>query len=357
MTTVPAHATFNQQFRRCNKADCPRCVPGSPGHGPYWFARWKEDGRTHTHYLGRRLPGEQGIALGPQATAAAEQAASLRVRTLGTFAVWRGEEAIPADRWRRRTVAALFKCLLSAPRQRLERERAIDLRWPDAVPGNGDTNLRAAVYRLRCVLDAPGGGRRGGGSYLRTEGPVLVLDPLPGAAAPVDWLDGASFARTAKAALAGRSIEDCREAPALYGGEYLPDDPYEDWATRRREALQQQYCDLLTHLGRLAAAVGDRDEAIVSMRTLLAVDPCREEVASLLMRLLVQQGRPAEALQIFARLVRALQTELETVPTRETVSLRAAILAKTRADTIAALRESAPEHLPTQGERMLERAG
>ena len=27
-----------------------------PAHGPYWYAYWKEDGRTRSQYIGKELP-------------------------------------------------------------------------------------------------------------------------------------------------------------------------------------------------------------------------------------------------------------------------------------------------------------
>ena len=47
------HVTYRQEHVRCNKAGCTTCP-----HGPYWYAYWKEDGRTRSQYIGRHLPGE-----------------------------------------------------------------------------------------------------------------------------------------------------------------------------------------------------------------------------------------------------------------------------------------------------------
>lgn len=43
--------TFRYETVRCGKANCTRCP-----HGPYWYAYWKEDGRTRSRYVGRTLP-------------------------------------------------------------------------------------------------------------------------------------------------------------------------------------------------------------------------------------------------------------------------------------------------------------
>jgi hypothetical protein len=42
----PPRVTYSRQFRRCNKAGCPTCALGAPGHGPYWYAYWREHGPT-----------------------------------------------------------------------------------------------------------------------------------------------------------------------------------------------------------------------------------------------------------------------------------------------------------------------
>ena len=55
----------------------------------------------------------------------------LRVRTLGGFAVWCGTKLLPADAWTQRKAALLFKCLVSAPRQRLHREQLSELLRPE----------------------------------------------------------------------------------------------------------------------------------------------------------------------------------------------------------------------------------
>lgn len=43
--------TFRYETVRCGKENCSRCP-----HGPYWYAYWKEAGRTRSRYIGRSLP-------------------------------------------------------------------------------------------------------------------------------------------------------------------------------------------------------------------------------------------------------------------------------------------------------------
>lgn len=45
--------TYRQEYVRCGKDACTTCP-----HGPYWYAYWRENGRTRSQYIGRHLPGE-----------------------------------------------------------------------------------------------------------------------------------------------------------------------------------------------------------------------------------------------------------------------------------------------------------
>lgn len=52
---LPPGLTYRREHVRCGKAGCTTCP-----HGPYWYAYWKEDGRTRKRYVGRTLAGEPG---------------------------------------------------------------------------------------------------------------------------------------------------------------------------------------------------------------------------------------------------------------------------------------------------------
>lgn len=49
----PGPVTLRQELVRCGKESCRACP-----HGPYWYAYWREGGRTRSRYVGKTLPGE-----------------------------------------------------------------------------------------------------------------------------------------------------------------------------------------------------------------------------------------------------------------------------------------------------------
>ena len=93
------HITYSQQFRRCNKPACPTCVLGAPGHGPYWYAYWREGGRRRSRYIGKQRPLEAVSApvAEPDEATSDQVYAPLRVRTLGGFAVWCGMRMVKVE--------------------------------------------------------------------------------------------------------------------------------------------------------------------------------------------------------------------------------------------------------------------
>ena len=69
MTVIPSdqHITYQLQYRKCGKASCSTCRNGQ-GHGPYWYAYWREGSRLRSGYIGKVHPHLQGQATPPVST-------------------------------------------------------------------------------------------------------------------------------------------------------------------------------------------------------------------------------------------------------------------------------------------------
>jgi len=52
---LPKTASYRHESVRCGKVACSHCRAGA-GHGPYWYAYWRQDGRLHKRYLGKTPP-------------------------------------------------------------------------------------------------------------------------------------------------------------------------------------------------------------------------------------------------------------------------------------------------------------
>ena len=126
-------------------------------------------------------------------------------------------------------------------------------------------------------------------------------------------VDAVRFEELARRALAAGDAAAAREAIALYGGELLPADRYEEWAETRREQLRQSHLDLLRLDGRW--------EAVAEL------DPGDERAHLALMRRHAANGDRHAALRQFDRLDRALRQELGLAPGPEASALRDRLLA------------------------------
>jgi len=45
--------TYRQRYITCGKAGCTTCAEG-PGHGPYWYAYWREGTKIRSMYIGKQ---------------------------------------------------------------------------------------------------------------------------------------------------------------------------------------------------------------------------------------------------------------------------------------------------------------
>ena len=157
-----------------------------------------------------------------------------RVTLLGGFAAEAGGAAVPDSAWRLRKAKELVKLLALADGHRLHREQAMDALWPDRGPDSAANNLNQAVHAARRALG--------------TEA-ITLLDGVLRLEVDVD-VD--AFERAAVDARHAGTAQACRRALALYGGELLPENRYDDWASLERERL----ADLHSEVEQMLAELG-----------------------------------------------------------------------------------------------------
>ncbi len=230
----------------------------------------------------------------------------LRIQLLGGFRVWVGPWLIDETGWRLRKASALVKLLALDESHRLPRERAMDLLWPEFDPLAADNNLRQTLHVARRVLEPRPSATA---HYLQVREDMLVL------CADVRlWIDVEAFERTADQACRLSDATAYQRALAIYSGMLLPDDPSEDWAVLRREALHETYLGLLGELARIHERDGDLDGATEALRRLVESDPSCEEAHVSLMRLHALAGERHLALRQYRQLREGLRRELDAEP-------------------------------------------
>jgi LuxR family maltose regulon positive regulatory protein len=247
---------------------------------------------------------------------------SLRIRTLGSFRLWRGDQEVRDRDWRSSKARQLFQLLLTEHGRAIPRDRVLDALWPEMELDAAANNLRVTVNRLTKALepDRPDGAPP---TYLIQQGDTYSFNINSD-----HQFDAADFAaavaegqRAERRGQRQAAISAFRHAITLYGGPYMPDNLYEDWTVVERERLTMMFNDAALRLGALLLDEGAAHEVIGLAWRVIENDQAHEDAYRLLMRTHATLGERSTALRLYARCVTVLREELGVEPLPETTAL------------------------------------
>lgn len=266
---------------------------------------------------------DSGVATAARAAleALAEAAPPLLVRTLGGFEARRGSWRVDEAAWERPMVARLVRFLLVQRDQLVPEDEIFETFWPDKPPGSARRGLQVVISRARAVLDAAGSGE----SVLQTSNRAWRLR-----LAEHDLVDFDQFESAADIALRERGWGRralLERAAALWTGEPLPEDRYEEWSFAWRERLVSRYSEVLAALAGSYTTAGEHPAAIDAARRFVEIDPLNESAHRELIVAYARAGRRGHALQQYLECRRALVDQLGVEPAEATSQLQRAVLA------------------------------
>jgi len=268
-------------------------VRGRLGDGPE-ARRRAERGERQLRKLGVRT---QTQAAGPL-LATRPPLPTLVVRSLGRFEVLREGQTVPASAWQSKKARDLLKILLARRGRPVTREALMDLLWPDEEPSRLGNRLSAALSVVRGVLDPDHS--LAAEHYVAADASALRVDP---ANLDVDveafLADADAGRRLLEAGRVEEAIELLSHAEASYTGDFLEEDPYEDWAVSLREEARAAYIRLVSTLAQDANQQSDPNSAIRWYLRLLERDPYDEEAHLRLVSALEKAGGHGEARRRF----------------------------------------------------------
>lgn len=249
----------------------------------------------------------------------------LEVRCLGRFEV--NSEWKQVKRWQSVKAKAVFQYLMTRPREPIIKDVLMETLWPDCDPQSASNNLKAAIHGIRQTL-----GRlfdnKGSFPYVHFLQGSYLMNPEVELWVDVEnfeqhWIRGRHLERGGDLP---KAIKEYELAEALYRGEYLEDEPYEEWTLHRREALKDTYLTILGKLADHTLETIDYESCISYCQKILAKDPCREDAYQRLMRCYSRLGQRNRALRWYEICCRTIQTELDTTPQHETTTLHDQLL-------------------------------
>lgn len=202
--------------------------------------------------------------------------AALRVRLLGRFSIWRGEQALTLPSSRK--LPALFAYLALAPRA-LGRSQLCELLWE--APNDPRGELRGCLSKIRRAIDTPG--RRS----VVTQDDTVRLD------LEHCVVDGIEIVRALGEGLETLTPARKRALVGLFAGEFLEglqlvDSPaFDCWLTAQRRRFRSAQAALLEQLSQGA----DDDAAAGYLEQWLQLTPFDVRAHETLLQRLAGQGR------------------------------------------------------------------
>jgi DNA-binding SARP family transcriptional activator len=249
----------------------------------------------------------------------------LEVRCLGRFEISSTWKRL--NRWQSSKVKSVLEYIMTRPRQPVIKDMLMEALWPDCDPQAANNNLKAAMYGLRQALNHLFDRSDSFPYVLFLQGSYLMNPEVE------LWLDVEEFEqhwkvgrRLEKEGNLAEAIREFELAETLYRGDYLENEPYEDWTMLRREALKDTYIIILGKLADYSADTGDYESCIVYCQKILAKDSCREDAYRRLMYCYSRLGQRNRALSWYEIYCRTIQAELETTPDHEMTALYNRIL-------------------------------
>jgi DNA-binding SARP family transcriptional activator len=246
-------------------------------------------------------------------------AMDLEVRALGPMSVRVGGRSVDGD-WLYQRPGQLFRYLLATRDKPARAEDIAGALWPEH--GGAGTNVRYVVCKLREQLDAV----HKSGSLILSGAGGYRLDPQR-LRLDVDVFEGRVAAglelyRTRPDAAAEELLS---VAMSLYGGEFLTEDPYAEWAFTERDYLQRLACEALTASAQIALDTRRFVAATERLARLTELEPFNSAAQRLLIEVCLRRGRRTEALRRYAALTLRLNQTFGQKPDFELAHVSAQV--------------------------------
>jgi len=192
------------------------------------------------------------------------------IRLLGRFSVHRDAAEIQASAFGGRLVRALVRILVIHRGAFLARDVLAEALWPKQPPANPAANLSVMVNRARRALGDSSLILTGPGGYSFTSDDRCHVD-AEGFLAEVE-----AGRRHLASGHAGAAVRAFAAALALWSGEPLAEDAYENWAHEYQTRLARAHLDALESGSAAALQIGDTPQAVALAERAVAREPFRE---------------------------------------------------------------------------------
>ncbi len=241
-------------------------------------------------------------------------------RPVAGFRVHKGGRSLGS--WRSNRAKGVLKLLIVHQGRQVPKDLLIEAFWPGYPVRAASNSLRVAIHELRQRLDLLHDGPSPP-KYVLSQGKNYFINMEAAIWVDVDEFEalrraGRSLERSGRL---DEAVDTYRRAEALYTGDFLEEDPYEDWASLRREALLDVYLSILSKVVAHHMKAGDYATCIEYSQKLLAKDRCREDAYQCLITCHTKLGQRSRAIRWYSVCEETLRRELDCPVSPETEAL------------------------------------
>ncbi len=248
----------------------------------------------------------------PDTTKKIKTLSLITVQTFGYFSVKIGNRELKGDDWQRKKARDIFKILLINHRKSVTIDELIDFLWADSGSKNLIPTLWNSVSYIRKALE-PDIKPHTPSSYIKIMDKAYMLDL--GTDASIDFLE---FKSLIAASHKEKNMDDkvglLVQATALYNGEFLKEDSFEEWASYERESMKELFLETTMKIGNYYLRNGKLSESIVYARKAIETDKVYEEGYELLFTALTENQQFSELTKAWRLCQSAYKKEMETNP-------------------------------------------
>ena len=242
--------------------------------------------------------------------------------TFGGFSVLK-DRRTPIDdhQWAGNRPKLLLKSIVVHGGHDIPKEILIEDLWPDSDAEAAAKSFKVTLHRLRKILE-PELSRELGSAYLHLKDNHVSLDP---ALCRIDVEEFLALVKEVRKARDRKASDEvlrcCVRATAIYGGDFLPEEPYLPWVEMKRTLLRDYYLELLLKTADLYSARNRIDPAVDCCKQMLQTDPTSDPACQRLMELYQRQGRRAAALRVYEAFKSHLISDIGVEPDPETTAM------------------------------------
>ncbi|MFL6373303.1 MAG: tetratricopeptide repeat protein [Pyrinomonadaceae bacterium] len=275
--------------------------------------------------LKEELAAAKDIRLVPAATPAlvAEEQANLTdltIKVLGPVEIFR-DPTMPfaSDAWTTRRARDIFCYIATRKHRRVPKDTLIEAFWGEEDPAVIEKNFHPTISHIRKALNSNQPLKQ---NFIVFRDGAYQLNPQF-----TYLIDTEQFTEAVQQAENAKKDSDddalrifLERAHQLYRGPFL-EGSYDDWAEEQRHFYEEQWARVLNGLARQAVADKQWNAALKYSAEILALDPYREDLHRLTLRVLAAQGKPAAVKKHYDDMQKLLKTELGIAPSAETAKL------------------------------------